>query len=88
MAGPFKVKLKVSSVQGRCSAGHRVGESWTLETKTPEGICVGAFQSLQSAYRVMRFGGELPWCEDKDVTYVACPDAAHPVVFEVRRLRE
>ncbi|MFH1002633.1 MAG: TIGR04076 family protein [Chloroflexota bacterium] len=84
----YQVKLTVVSQQGHCQAGHRVGDAWVLGSKTPEGICTGAFHTMQSAYRVMRFGGELPWDEDKDVTYVACPDAKNPVVFEVRRLRE
>lgn len=88
MAEAYKVKLTISSAQGTCSAGHRVGDSWTLESKTPEGLCTGAFNSLFGAYRVMRYGGVLPWCQDQDVAYVACPDAANPVVFEVRRLRE
>ena len=30
----------------------------------------------------------LPWSDDPDAVTVACPDAANPLVFELRRIRE
>ncbi len=86
MAEPYKVKITVASAQGTCAIGHKVGDSWIVEDKTPEGICLSAFNSMSPAFWVMRFGGEFPWYEDKEFAPVACPDAKNPVVFELRRL--
>ncbi|HLB12355.1 MAG TPA: TIGR04076 family protein [Dehalococcoidia bacterium] len=88
MGGSYPVRITVVSQQGHCDAGHKVGDSWLIdENKTPGGICLGAFNPLAPNVRVLRFGGEYPWAEDKDATTIACPDAVNPVVFEVRRLR-
>jgi hypothetical protein len=38
--------------------------------------------------RVLRFGGELPWEEDRDTAHVACPDPLNPLIMELRRIRE
>ncbi|MFH0914219.1 MAG: TIGR04076 family protein, partial [Chloroflexota bacterium] len=88
MAEGYRIRLTVSSVKGTCDAGHKVGDSWVLESKTPAGVCMSAFSTLYPYIRALRFGAEFPWCEDKDVAYIACPDPQNPVVFEVRRLRQ
>ena len=61
---------------------------WATGTKTPEGICLAAFNTLFPSLRVLRFGGSFPWETDPDVTTVACPDAQNPVVFELTRLQK
>ncbi len=86
MAERYKVLVKVISQKGTCGAEHKVGEEWVLGTKTPEGICLSAFNALFPSARVLMFGGAFPWETDPDVTTIACPDAKNPVVFELRRL--
>ena len=88
MAERYEVVAKVVSQKGTCGAGHKVGDEWAISSKTPEGICFSAFNALFPDIRVLMFGGSLPWGTDPDVTTVACPDAANPVVFELRRLRK
>jgi len=88
MAESYKVNIRVISQKGTCALGHKVGDQWVVDGKTPEGICLSAFNSLFPNLRVLRFGGSFPWEGDPDVTTAACPDAANPVVFELRRLRE
>ena len=88
MADSYDVKVKVISQKGTCGAKHKVGDEWVITSKTPGGICLSAFNALYPNIRLMMFGGTLPWGNDKDVTTVACPDAANPVVFEVRRVRK
>jgi len=83
-----KVVAKVISQKGSCDAGHKVGDEWIIENKTPEGICLSAFCALIPNVRTLRFGGSFPWEADPDATTVACPDANNPVVFELRRVRE
>ena len=81
------VKVKVISQKGNCGAGHKVGDEWVISGKTPEGICLSAFNALFPATRVLMFGGSFPWSNDPDVASAACPDAANPVVFELKRVR-
>ena len=89
MAGPYTVNVRVMSQKGACANEHKVGDQWVVEGTTPAGICLSAFDSLYPNLRVLRFGGSFPWEEaDPDVTTVACPDAANPVVFELRRIRD
>ena len=88
MAERYDVLVKVISQKGTCVQEHKVGDEWVIGRKTPEGICLSAFDALFPSARVLMFGGVFPWGTDPDVTTVACPDAKNPVVFELRRLRK
>ena len=88
MAERYEVVARVVSQQGTCDAEHRVGDEWVIGSRTPEGICLAALNSLYHYARVLMFGGSFPWEADPDVATVACPDAKNPVVFELRRLRK
>lgn len=87
MAETHEVAVRVLSQKGTCGAGHKVGDEWVISGHTPEGICLSAFNALLPAARVLMFGGAFPWSSDPDVATAACPDAANPVVFEIRRVR-
>lgn len=87
MAEMYDVVVKVISQKGTCAAEHKVGDEWVIGRKTPAGICLSAFHCLFPNARVLRFGGVFPWSDDPDKARVACPDAANPVVFELRRVR-
>ncbi len=88
MAERYEVMVKVISQKGKCACEHKVGDKWVIRAKTPEGICLSAFNALYPDARVLMFGGAFPWQSDPDVTTVACPDAKNPLVFELRRLRK
>ena len=88
MAERYDVLVRVVSQKGTCGNEHKVGDEWVISGKTPEGICLSAFNVILPNVRVLRFGGSYPWDTDPDVTTMACPDAKNPVVFEVRRLRK
>jgi len=88
MTERYEIAAKVVSQKGTCAAEHKVGEEWVIGGKTPQGICIGAFDSLYPYVLVLRFGGTFPWETDPDVTTVVCPDPENPVVFELRRLRK
>ena len=94
MAEPVKVILKITSVQGTCAAGHKAGDVFDLSNDIALGysdgskvLCPSAFYAAFPNWRVLRFGGELPWEEDKDTAHVACPDPLNPVVMELRRIK-
>ena len=88
MAERYDVIAKVISQEGTCNAEHKVGDEWVIGSKSPEGICLSAFNALYSNARVLMFGGSFPWETDPDICTVPCPDAKNPVVFELRRLRK
>jgi uncharacterized repeat protein (TIGR04076 family) len=84
----YDVTVKIISQKGHCTAGHEVGQEWVVGPHTPAGICVAAFNSLIPTIRVLRYNGfygSSPSAETTQHT-IACPDAANPVEFEVRRI--
>jgi uncharacterized repeat protein (TIGR04076 family) len=95
MANSFKVVLKVTSVKGTCVAGLKVGDEFDLSQDFTLGysgggkvLCPGAFYAAFPHWRVLRFGGEFPWEEDKNTAHVACPDPLNPLTMELTRIRE
>jgi len=88
MSENYKVSVKVVSQKGTCAEGHKVGDQWVVDYKTPEGLCIFAFSSLLTSLMPLMFGGSFPWEKDPDMTTAVCPDPDNPVVFELRRLRE
>ncbi|MFC2036023.1 TIGR04076 family protein [Chloroflexota bacterium] len=88
MVGAYDVEVKVISQKGTCAAEHKVGDQWVIGNKTPEGICLSAFNTLYPNLRVLKFGGSFPWSTDPDIATAACPDAQNPIVFELKRLRK
>lgn len=87
MADRYEVKITVVSQKGHCAIGHKVGDELVVSRTTPGGMCMSAFNSFFPDLRILMFGGILPWSKDPDTAVVACPDAANPVVFELRRIR-
>lgn len=77
----MKVKLTVLSCKGKCSQGHKPGDSWLMENKTAGGICFSAFCSLLPWIQALRFDAQMPW----DVE-VACPDPENQVVIKVEKV--
>ena len=91
MAKAYDVEISVKSItQSRgCSVGHKMGDTWLVkESKTPEGICLGAFNALLPALRVFRAGGKFHFDKDKDITHVSCPDPHVQVVWQLKRLNQ
>jgi len=86
MAERYDVLVKVVSQKGTCAREHKVGDEWVIGGKTPEGICIEAFQTLIPHMQALMFGGSFPWGTDPHVTIEACPDPANPVVFELSRV--
>jgi uncharacterized repeat protein (TIGR04076 family) len=76
---------RVISQKGSCEAGHKTGDEFIIGQTTPPCLCAWAFYTLFPFAQVLQFGGSFPWEESPDKATVACPDAANPVVFELRR---
>ncbi len=87
MAERFDVRITVKQVPGKCNQGHFVGEEWVMGKKTPEGICLSAFNAIFPPARVLSAGGGFSYQTDPDVMQVICPDPKCPVLFELRRIK-
>jgi uncharacterized repeat protein (TIGR04076 family) len=74
--------------KNECPSGHKVGDSWIYEEgKSPGGMCTSAYDMVMPFARILRYGGEMPWSEDKDIIVLSCPDPNVQVIYEVKRLR-
>jgi uncharacterized repeat protein (TIGR04076 family) len=81
------VRITLVSQQAKCPNGHRVGDQWLVERKTPAGMCLSAFNSLAPFLMTLRFDGDFPWEERGEAT-VCCPDAQVVNCFRLERVEE
>jgi uncharacterized repeat protein (TIGR04076 family) len=88
MAKPAPVRVTITEIMGtgKCSQGHKVGDSWLIKKNmTPTDLCMSAFATMYPAIRTLRYGGGTPWSKP-GITHIACPDPKHVVVFELLRI--
>ena len=83
------IELTVISQKGHCEMGHKVGDRIICtETGVQGRICMHALYTLIPKVFAMMYGARFEWLENEDIATHACPDAANPVVFEVRRVKK
>lgn len=79
----------MKSQKGQCAFGHKPGDIIIFDGESVKGnICYSALMVLLPKVYAMRYDAEFPWSKDKNAISNACPDAANPVVFEIRRIRK
>ena len=84
-----KIVVTVTSQKGHCGFNHQVGDQVVFDGETVQGrICLSALYSFLPKVFAMYYGAKFPWLEDPDAAPHACPDAANPVVFEIRRISD
>lgn len=86
MATRSDVRITLVSQLGKCPNGHCVGDQWLVRRKTPEGMCLSAFNSLLPFLMTLRFGGAFPWEEKEGEVTVCCPDPEIVNVFRLERV--
>ncbi len=86
MAG-HAVRITLVSQLAKCPNGHRVGDSWLVERKTPGGMCLSAFNSLAPFLMALRFDGDFPWETAGEAT-ICCPDPKVVNCFRLERVEE
>lgn len=82
----YKIKceaVKVVADRFKCS---RVGQTFILGPRTPEGMCARAFAAVYPVAVAMRFSDSIPWEREGEFVDVACPDA--DVIYRLSRIRE
>jgi len=76
--------VHVKVVSGKCNQGfHKVGDSFVISQRTPEGICTSAFNAIFPLVFALQCGGKLFWEESPYLTYASCPDDTG-LVFEIK----
>jgi uncharacterized repeat protein (TIGR04076 family) len=89
----YDVQITVVKInKGKCFQGHKVGKTWICQKdKTPEGLCIGAFNAMIPQLRTLIHGGSHYWDRETnpkgDLSYVSCPDRNVLVEYELKRLR-
>ena len=88
MSEVYDIEVKVVSQKGKCGAGHKKGDKWVISHHTPGGICLSAYEHMESSINVLKYGGTYPWQEKPDINMAICPDPGNPVVFQLKRIRK
>ncbi len=90
----IKITGKVIKVNGKCAAGHYVGEEFNLtlyseeknETHRIPSICGFLYNAIFPYVVTLQFNGVFPWEKGRDVFLAGCPDN-YKVVVEIRRIK-
>lgn len=83
----YQVIARVQSIKVTCPNGHKVGDEFVFDRKSPAGICLSALSSILPFVRVLQFGGSFPWEENPDEATIGCPDCENLTVFYLRRVK-
>ena len=64
------------------------GQEFIVEEnlKMPEGFCSSAWHTIYCSVRVLAFGGNMPWIQEKGVEINCCHDGLRPVIFKLERI--
>ena len=67
--------VKVTVVDGKCQGGHhQVGDSWEIESMTPQGMCLGAWGTVFPYIMVLEMDGGFSWEKIPTKAKIHCPD--------------
>ncbi|MHA2371176.1 MAG: TIGR04076 family protein [Candidatus Hodarchaeales archaeon] len=83
---PPKIEIKITKIYGEeiCSRGFEVGDSFVYPDDRAT-ICPAALSVIRPYMLVLSYGGSMD-PDDPDSVSVSCPDAKHPVVYQIRRV--
>jgi uncharacterized repeat protein (TIGR04076 family) len=67
---------------------YRDGQEFIVgeDGKMPDGFCTSAWFSIYPSVRLLSFGGNFPWYEEKGVAVNCCNDGLRPVIFKLERI--
>jgi uncharacterized repeat protein (TIGR04076 family) len=75
---------EVTHVGKTCSAGHKVGDKFEVNTHKTGGICGYCYHDLFPTLMNCCYGGKIPWIDPAEFKY-ECPDRWNDVKFRVTR---
>ena len=80
------MSVRITIKAGKCHGNiHNVGQVFTVDRTTPEGICPGAWNAIAPYVTALRFGASFPWEKRKDAATIHCPDP-EGITLELKRL--
>ena len=87
----YKIRCEVMSIAGekeKCigAAKMQKGEKFVFEARTPEGICVRAFNAIFPSAFAMRYSDKMPWENGDGYADVTCPDG--DIVIRLTRVKD
>lgn len=86
-----KISCEVMSIAGdkeKCigAAKMKTGEKFIFEARTPEGMCVRAFNAIFPSAFAMRYSDKMPWEKGEGYADVTCPDG--DIVVRLTRVKD
>lgn len=77
----------ITGAQGKCSWGHKVGDTFELSGHNTAGLCGFFYHDIFPYLIMLQFGGGFPkeW-GDPDVVEVQCVDLSNAVKIELHRV--
>ncbi|MFC2044193.1 TIGR04076 family protein [Chloroflexota bacterium] len=83
-----KIVGTITAVNGKCAAGHKVGDRIEFNGHSSGGLCGFLYHDAFPYIIMLQFGGSFPkeW-GDPDVITVRCTDITNAVALELRRQR-
>jgi len=75
---------KVVSIEKSCSAGHKVGDEFAINTHKTDRICGYCYHDLFPTLMNMCYGGKIPWQNNDEFIY-NCPDSYNNVKFNIKK---
>lgn len=77
-------EAEVVSILKNCSAGHKVGDKFDINTHKTGGICGYCYHQMFPTLMNMCYQGQIPWYNNDEWTY-KCPDSYNLVTFKVTK---
>ena len=86
-----KISCEVMRIAGdkeKCigAAKMKKGEKFIFEARTPEGMCVRAFNAIFPSAFAMRYSDKMPWEKGEGYADVTCPDG--DIVVRLTRVKD
>jgi uncharacterized repeat protein (TIGR04076 family) len=78
------LQAEVVDVKGSCSAGHRVGDTFSTGCYDSGGLCGFFYHDIFPSLSVMQFGGKYPW-SSADEVILECPDRHNAVTLKITK---
>lgn len=80
----YKVAATVMGVKGKCSTGHKIGETFEISCYNSGGLCGFFYHSIFPSLSTFQFGGSYPWWSG-DIVELTCPDPQNQVTLRLER---
>lgn len=82
----YKITATIADVKGKCTAGHKVGDSFEISCHNPAGLCGFFYHRIFPNLQTFQFGGDVPWWQG-DTIQLQCPDSRNLVTIMLEQSR-